>query len=356
MSRQVVLALASEQQQAVVCAALTAHGVVATGLPLSAHLETAVMQAMRGPQPPLLLIDIIVLAQLATGTDEFCAWKRSHCANADLLLYCSELHTVPAQARAWAQRLGAHDLLPGCDLVHRRQSLLPTMNSILMLLGAGVANETAMERALLALPTTPDDRTSVAQAWRLHDELHQIGVDPDTLRVKMRGAGGIDIRARRFRTKTYDECFIGHEAVDWLMQNAGAPRPRTEALRIGQALLALGRIYHVGHEQPFLDGHFFYRTHADTPRLSALDLCDVVARLRDGGVRIRDRKFHGVCYPACFVGADAVTWIRNAFELGEHEASTLGQRLMDLYMVHHVTNSQPFRNGHFFYRFYQDEK
>lgn len=338
------------------CAALAAHGIADTALPLSAHLETAVMQAMRSTQPPLLLIDLAVLAQLATGADEFCAWKQSHCASADLLLYCSTLHAVSAQARAWAQRLGARDLLPGCDPAHGRESLLPSMHTILALLGAGGADEAATEQALRALPFMPDDTAPVAQAWQLRDALRQAGVDAGVLNAKMCGAGGVDIRARRFRTKTYNECFVGHEAVDWLVQNGGAACSRMDALRIGQMLLELGHIYHAGHEQPFRDGHFFYRAHADTARLNALDLCDVVARLRDGGVRIRDCKFHGVRYPACFVGADAVTWMGDTFELCEHEAITLGQRLIDLYIVHHVTNSQPFRNGHFFYRFYQDEQ
>ena len=354
MPRRIVVVLASEPQEAVLCAALTAHGVTVTSVPPSAHLETATMQAMRDAQPPLLLIDIAVLAQLATGAAQFCEWKRRHCASAELLLFCSGLYAVHEQARAWAQRLGARDLLPGGDLAHRRESLLPAINTILSVAGAGAADDTAIERALRALPAMLDNTTLVAHAWRQIDTLRALGpgLEPGVLIAKMRGCSGVEICARLYRMKTYDECFVGNEAVDWLTQTMGIAR--ADAVCVGQALLELGHLYHVAREQPFQDGHFFYRLFADTPRLNALDLCALSERMREG-VRIRDRKFHGVTYPACFVGADAAAWMREVLELSENEVMTLGQRLMDLFIVHHVVDGQPFRDGKFFYRFHQDE-
>lgn len=360
MPRPVVLALASEPQEAILSAALQAHGLTVTSVPPAAHLETSVLQAMRDAQPPLLVIDLAALAQLANGAAEFCEWRRGHCIGADILLYCSGLHTVSRQARAWAQQLGALDLLPGCDLAHHRDSLLPALGVILKAAGAahsGPVNEAAIQRALQALPPALDSTTQVAQAWRHIDALRDFGFEPGELLALMAGANGVDIRARTYRTQTYDECFVGADAVNWLMQTTHVTR--TEALRIGQALLELGHVYHVVREQPFQDGHFFYRISANTPRLNALDLCALTTQIRTqgrrGGVRIADRQFHGVTYPACFVGAHAIKWMREQFELSENEAMTLGQRLMDLFLVHHVVDQQPFRGGTFFYRFYQDE-
>ena len=351
MPRSVVMALASEPQQILWCTALAALGIPVTGLPLSAHLETAIAQAMRGAQPPLLLIDIVALAQLGTDAEEFGPWQRKHCAGIDLLLYCSSLRTVNAQARSWAQSLGARDLLPGFALAHAGESLGPAIAHLLSVPGMGTPDETTLKNALQKLPVMRDDAAPLDQAWRHHHALCQRGIDPDRLIAKMRGNDGVDIRARRFRTKTYTECFIGNAAVDWLAQS-GATRDRTEALHIGQALLELGYIDHVAHEQPFQDEHFFYRMRADTPRLNAIDLCAVTGGLRNGAVAIRDRKFHGVRYPACFVGAEAVAWMREQFQLSETEAVALGQRLMDLYIVYHVADRQPFRAGRFFYRFF----
>lgn len=358
MPRPVVLALASEPQDAIVTAALLAQGITVTSVPPAAHLETTVMQARRDSDasPPLLVIDLAALAQLASGAAEFCAWQRLHCADTDLLLYCSGLYTVNGQARAWAQQLGARDLLPGCDLAHSRESLLPALATILEAVSATSLNEAgdaALQRALQALPPALDSSTLVAQAWRHMHTLRGFGFEAGELLALMAGANGVEIRARTYRARTYDECFVGADAVNWLMQTTRVTR--AEALRIGQALLELGHLYHVVREQPFQDGHFFYRISADTPRLNALDLHAVTTRLREGGVRIANRRFHGVTYAACFVGAHAMAWMREQFHLSENEAMTLGQRLMDLFLVHHVVDRQPFRGGKFFYRFYRDE-
>jgi hypothetical protein len=360
MPRPVVLALASEPQEAILCAALQAHGVSVTTVPPAAHLETTVMQAMRDAQPPLLVIDLAALAQLANGAAEFCAWQRSQCSGAEVMLYCSGLYTVNRQARTWAQQLGALDLLPGCDLAHHHDSLLPALGTLLKAAGvtnSSPANDAALQRALQALTPALDSTAQVAQAWRHIDALRDCGFEPGELLALMAGANGVGIQARTYRTKTYDECFVGADAVNWLMQTTHVTH--AEALRIGQALLELGHVYHVVREQPFQDGHFFYRISANTPRLNALDLCAVTTQMRtqgrEGGVSIADRPFHGVTYPACFVGAHAVKWMREQFDLNENEAMTLGQRLMDLFLVHHVVDGQPFRGGTFFYRFYQDE-
>ncbi len=352
-SRSVFLALASAPQEAILRAALEAHGISVNSLPLGAHLETAAQQAMRDTPPPLFLIDLAVLAQLTVSAAAFCAWARRQDANVDVLLVCCGLHAVDTQARTWAQRLGARDLLPGCELAHRRESLLPALATILSWLQAGTVDETALQRALSDLPPNVDRTTQVAQAWQHVALLREFGLEPGELTALIRGTGGVDIRARTYRINTYDECFVGDALVDWLV--ATFHLQRAAALRVGGALFALGHLYHVVREQPFQDGHFFYRVRAETPTLSALDLGRVVERMRGGEVPVRDRIFHGVAYPRCFVGAEAATWMRKALALSENEAMTLGERLLELFIMHHVLDEHHFRNGNFFFRFYQDE-
>lgn len=359
MTRRAVLALASEPQEAILGAALAAHGIALDTVPPGAHLETMVLQAMheaRDGAPPLLVIDLAALAQLATHAPSFCAWKSGHCAEALLYLYCSGLYTVPAHARAWAQKLNARDLLPGCDLAHWRASLLPTLATLLAALELNDVDEAATERALKPLPAMLDHSTQVAHAWRQREVLDRFGSPPEALLAQLRK--GVAIRARRYRVKTYDECFVGADAVDCLTglaQAAGAPHARSDVLPLGQALLELNYIYHVARDQPFRDGNFFYRFTADTPRLAALDLNAVIAHLHHGGVRIGSHKYHGLTYADCFVGAQAVACLRDKFNLSENEAMTLGQQLVDLFVVHHVVDQRLFRNGRFFYRFYEDE-
>jgi hypothetical protein len=203
------------------------------------------------------------------------------------------------------------------------------------------------------LPPLLDEANPLAQAWRHLDTLRELGIDPDDLTALMQGPSGVDIRPRTYRTKTYDECFVGSAALAWF-ERTFFLKP-ADALRAGQALLELGYLYHVVREQPFKAGHFFYRVRANTPRLNALDLCEVAARMRSGGVAIRDRTFRRTTYPGCFVGSEAVTWMRRSLALSENEAMTLGERLLELCIFHHVFDEQHFRNGHFFFRFYRDE-
>lgn len=355
MSRSVFLALASESQENLWRAALGAHGVAVSTLPLGAHLETAVQQAMRAAEPPLLVIDLPVLAQLKTCAPAFCAWQREHCANTELLLYCSSLHAVHAQARTWAQRMGARDLLPGCELSHWRTSLLPALGTLLEALGVGAPDEAATARALQSLPALLDHDNPVAHAWRQYDLLCRLGTTPEGLATAL--ADSLAMATRRHRTRAYEECCVGTELVNCLCdvaKTAGAPHAREAVLPAGQALLELGYLYHVVRDQPLRDGNFYYRLRAQSPRLDALDLCAVVEQWR-GAVPIRDRRYRGVVYPRCFTGSEAVAWMRSALALSENEAVTLGERLLELSVFHHVFDDHHFCNRRLFYRFYQDE-
>lgn len=355
MSRRVFLALASEPQETLLRAALGAHDIAVDTLPLGAHLETALQQAMRATEPPLLVIDLPVLAQLKTCATAFCAWKREHCANTELLLYCSSLHAVHAQARTWAQRMGARDLLPGCELSHWRTSLLPALGTLLEALGVGAPDEAATARALQSLPALLDHDSAVAHAWRQHDLLCRLGATPEALVAAL--GGRLAMATRRYRTRAYEECCVGTELVNGLCdvaKAADAPHAREDVLPVGQALLELGYLYHVVREQPLRDGNFYYRLRAQSPRLDALDLCAVVEQWR-GAVPIRDRRYRGVVYPRCFTGSEAVAWMRRALALNENEVMTLGERLLELSVFHHVFDEHHFCNRPLFYRFYQDE-
>ncbi|MEL7086470.1 MAG: mechanosensitive ion channel domain-containing protein [Cyanobacteria bacterium J06597_1] len=77
------------------------------------------------------------------------------------------------------------------------------------------------------------------------------------LAAKMREPGQLDIRDRRYRLKLYRHCFIGREAVDWLVESQRTTREN--AVQIGQILMDRQVIQHVLDEQPFLDRHMFYR-------------------------------------------------------------------------------------------------
>jgi hypothetical protein len=87
-----------------------------------------------------------------------------------------------------------------------------------------------------------------------------------------------------------------------------------------------------------------------------IDLKELVREMRDiGGIKIQDRRYRLTVYPRCIVGSEATTWLVRKFFISEAEAVKLGQRLIDAKLMHHVTDSHPFEDGFFFYRFYWDE-
>lgn len=68
---------------------------------------------------------------------------------------------------------------------------------------------------------------------------------------------GLTIASRPYLGKTYESCFVGSEAVDWMV--ASHRLSREEAVTLGQFLVDLGIVHHVVDEHAFTDGNFFFR-------------------------------------------------------------------------------------------------
>ena len=95
--------------------------------------------------------------------------------------------------------------------------------------------------------------------------LHDILPDIDDLVDQMRGPLGLKIQDRRYNLKLYHKCFIGSEAVNWLVQTQNTTKEK--AVWLGQILVNRGIIHHVLDEHHFEDGYFFYRFYEDDPKL-----------------------------------------------------------------------------------------
>ncbi len=94
---------------------------------------------------------------------------------------------------------------------------------------------------------------------------HDILPDIDDLVDQMRGPLGLKIKDRRYRLRMYPQCFVGSEAVNWLVQTQNTTKDK--ALWLGQILVNRGIIHHVLDEHHFEDGYFFYRFYKDEPQL-----------------------------------------------------------------------------------------
>ena len=71
------------------------------------------------------------------------------------------------------------------------------------------------------------------------------------------GKDGFDIADRAYLATEYSDCFIGKDAVDWLVERYRCSRKA--AVQIGQMLADLGYISHVTKEHEFKDAALFYQ-------------------------------------------------------------------------------------------------
>uniref|UniRef100_A0A8D0CIH3 Rap guanine nucleotide exchange factor 4 n=1 Tax=Scleropages formosus TaxID=113540 RepID=A0A8D0CIH3_SCLFO len=67
------------------------------------------------------------------------------------------------------------------------------------------------------------------------------------------------IRDRKFHLKTYRQCCVGTELVDWLSQQSPSVHSRVQAVGMWQVLLEEGVLNHVDQELNFQDKYLFYR-------------------------------------------------------------------------------------------------
>lgn len=103
------------------------------------------------------------------------------------------------------------------------------------------------------------------------------------------------------------------------------------------------------HMKPLLD-----ERDGGSPRVAIRDLTGLsaegLASLLHGSLAIEDRSYHLHSYPACFVGAEAVTWIAQRFGRSRSQAVALGQALGALGLLEHVAQEHGFLDQLLYYR------
>ncbi|KAK9834527.1 hypothetical protein WJX74_003723 [Apatococcus lobatus] len=70
----------------------------------------------------------------------------------------------------------------------------------------------------------------------------------------------LNIRDRKHHFRTYRQCFVGEEAVSWMLQRKIAIDAE-HAVRIGNDMMKLGLFHHVKFEHAFRNKGYFYRFH-----------------------------------------------------------------------------------------------
>lgn len=68
-------------------------------------------------------------------------------------------------------------------------------------------------------------------------------------------------------------------------------------------------------------------------------------------VTVVDRFYHLIRYRKCFLGSEAVLWLIHDQKCSQEEAVCLGNRMIDMGLLHHVSHEHFLCNAYLFYRF-----
>lgn len=185
------------------------------------------------------------------------------------------------------------------------------------------------------------------------------------LEIAPKMMSAISIADRTWRMRRFEKCFVGRHAVEWMVRS-GHAKDVNDAVAIGNGLLQAHIIFHVTRSHAFKNEDLLYRFSAHSlPEIEPLraSCClapttgevQLVQAMRKA-VNVRDRScgFFGLrVHRQCFLGSDAVQWLlEERLVKTEAEALNLGNRLMQVGLIEHVTGNQPFKNqNQIFYRF-----
>jgi hypothetical protein len=170
--------------------------------------------------------------------------------------------------------------------------------------------------------------------------------------------GGVDVRDRRWRLRLYPQCFVGREAVDWIVQRERVSRAK--AVRIGRRLVALGLMAHVAAEHDFEDADLFYvftdATGEQAQQQNVLQR-EVEQSLRElaggnavSGLHLGTHVRGVAVHCKCFTGAEMVRWLGQRWGLTTGQATLMGAQLMRQGVLRHVFDDRPFTTGRELYR------
>lgn len=332
------IAVEDADQRALFAAVASAHGFAPVAATAEVPVLLSQLRALRAA-PKLWFVSLQCLRRAAAGPSWLIAQMRGFDPFALLVLTTSARHAVAELEHRWARESGAAALLPNLCLARL----------------ASAGGELARVFAQLETRWQPRAVASATRAARspVHAALaasEAAGWPLPKLAAWAESDKGFDVRDRSWRGQPFPNVFVGREAIDRLSALLGCDR--ATALVLGEQLRRARVFRHVAQAHPLRDGHYFYRFTPVSEKLRALSPRHLAADLAGrGGFECKDRVYGRRRYRECFVGAEAVDWLVAHYALSEDDAVLIGQTMMDLGVLEHVTGDHEFRNGHFFYRF-----
>ncbi|KAK7100067.1 DEP domain-containing mTOR-interacting protein-like [Littorina saxatilis] len=168
------------------------------------------------------------------------------------------------------------------------------------------------------------------------------------------------IKDRRYRLRKYKQCFVGRDAIDWLVRMCHA-QSRGEAVMSLRILQEYGMLRHVTDDHVVKDQTLFYRfSRDDDSYLLHSDLTafyrglDVFNKIKDSSIR-REFYHRGHLYQDAFYGNDLVDCLTARDDTVERaDVIAHCRELLEFDIIRHVTDDYHFSDDRLMYQFHVD--
>ncbi|KAA0703086.1 DEP domain-containing mTOR-interacting protein [Triplophysa tibetana] len=190
------------------------------------------------------------------------------------------------------------------------------------------------------------------------ERMAEVLVTGEQLRLRLHE--GKVIKDRRHHLRTYPNCFVAKEIIDWLIEHKEASERET-AIKIMQKLLDQSIIHHVCDEhKEFKDMKLFYRFRKDDGTFPLDNEAKVFMRgqriyeklMNTENSMLQSRDEDGVTYERTLVGSEFTDWLLQEGETDtREETEQLGRRLLEHGIIQHVSNKHHFMDGGLLYQF-----
>uniref|UniRef100_A0A673HJL9 DEP domain-containing mTOR-interacting protein-like n=1 Tax=Sinocyclocheilus rhinocerous TaxID=307959 RepID=A0A673HJL9_9TELE len=189
------------------------------------------------------------------------------------------------------------------------------------------------------------------------ERMAEVLVTGEQLRLRLHEAKVI--KDRRHHLRTYPNCFVAKEIVDWLIEHKEAS-DRDTSIKIMQKLLDQSIIHHVCDEhKEFKDMKLFYRFRKDDGTFPLDSEAKVFMRgqriyeklMNTENTLLQTREEEGVTYERTLVASESIDWLLQEGEMPtREEAERLGRRLLEHGIIQ-FSNKHHFVDGGLLYQF-----
>ncbi|XP_053724125.1 DEP domain-containing mTOR-interacting protein [Synchiropus splendidus] len=178
--------------------------------------------------------------------------------------------------------------------------------------------------------------------------------------LRLRLHDGKLIKDRRYHLRTYPNCFIAQELIDWLLGHKEAP-DRATAVCLVQHLIDHDIVHHVCDKRPvFKDAKLLYRFRKDDGTFPFNKEVKIFMRgqrlyeqlMGEKSSLLQLREEHGVAYQRSFPGCELIDWL---LQNGETESRCQGlelcRALQEHGIIQHVARKHDFFDSGLLYHF-----